>query len=164
MVIFLDIDGVLNSHQHLPSGYCGISAENVRHFNWLLKEAPDAKIVISSAWRYLILRGDMTLKGFEYLLLVHGVQCRDRVIGHTRQDDMPEPCHFDQSSWNAFGLKWRSEQVKAWINEHDVLNYVVLDDLPLAIPNQVQTDGNVGLTADDAHRASILLVQSTEQR
>lgn len=82
-VIFLDIDGVLNDHTQMENHYCGTKYECVQQFNRILDAVPEAKIVISSAWRYMILRGDVTLKGFEMLLLTHGVKCHERVIGHT---------------------------------------------------------------------------------
>lgn len=85
-ILFLDIDGVLNAHRQLPSGYCGIDRAKAEWLNAVLYFVPDAKLVISSAWRYMMLRGDMTLKGFEYLLLVHGVNCRERLHGYTEAD------------------------------------------------------------------------------
>jgi len=72
-VIFLDIDGVLNGHEfceHAKS--CGINPECVCELNRIIA-ATDAKIVLSSAWRYMVHGGALTLKGFEYMLRTHGV-------------------------------------------------------------------------------------------
>lgn len=67
-LLFLDIDGVLNDHTRTPSGYCGIQADKVSHLNFILKEAPEVQIVISSAWRYIMLRGDIiTPKSVAYV-------------------------------------------------------------------------------------------------
>lgn len=48
-VLFLDIDGVLNSHTKLANGYCGIEPKQVEMLNCLLDDIPDLKLVISSA-------------------------------------------------------------------------------------------------------------------
>lgn len=149
-VLFLDIDGVLNSHTKLTSGYCGIDRDKVRTLNWILFEVPKLKIVVSSAWRYMILRGDMTIKGFEYLLLVHGVDCHERLHGHTESDPVIEPCHFDAEAWHVSGLKWRAEQILKYVREHGIERYAVVDDLPLAVPNFVRTDDAIGLSLEDA--------------
>lgn len=71
-ILFLDIDGVLNNHEKLESGYCGISQPQAHHLNLILDTFPDLKLVISSAWRYMTFRGDMTLRGFEMLLQICG--------------------------------------------------------------------------------------------
>jgi hypothetical protein len=45
IVIFLDIDGVLNGHQKHENGYCGIYPECVTRFNRLLDAVPNAMVV-----------------------------------------------------------------------------------------------------------------------
>ncbi len=160
MIVFLDIDGVLNKHEKLASGYCGIAQEQVTNLNKLLDDLPNLKIVISSAWRYLILRGDMTLKGFESLLLVHGIKCYGRVAGHTVADGdiCDEPDHFGIEAWKEVGLKMRATQIKRYLEMNEIISFVVLDDLPLQIHNQIQTDPLVGLTVDDIEEAKRLLL------
>lgn len=113
MIIFLDIDGVLNGHTRFPNGYCGTRWECVEQFNRILAET-GADVVVSSAWRYLVLSGSMTLKGLENLLLSHGVDCLGKVVGVTSSDeDIPD----------------RGLQVRHWMNEHgDGRRCVVLDD------------------------------------
>lgn len=154
-IIFLDIDGVLNDHTKLPSGYCGIQLPQAQRFNRILAAVPEAKIVISSAWRYLILRGDMTIKGFELMLLIHGVLCYGRILGHTAADGeiCDEPDHHDRESWERIGLQMRAGQIARAVEELRPSRYVVLDDLPLDVPNLVRTDGGTGLTEADAARA-----------
>ncbi len=162
MILFLDIDGVLNAHEKLPSGYCGICREQVELLNTMLDELPDLKIVVSSAWRYLILRGDMTIKGFEYLLLVQGVRCGNRVIGHTVADGevCDEPDHFATELWKVIGLKIRALQIAKYIRDNNVKVFAVLDDLPLEVDNLVQTDWQKGITKSDIKQAvKILLSQ-----
>lgn len=156
-VLFLDIDGVLNTHTKLATGYCGIDRERASVLNFVLFEVPDLKIVISSAWRYMILRGDMTLKGFEYLLLVHGVACTDRLHGHTEADPVIEPCHFDAEAWRVGGLLWRADQILKYVQTHRIERYAVVDDLDLRVPNFVRTDDAVGIRPEDAERIIRLL-------
>lgn len=141
-ILFLDIDGVLNTHNRLPSGYCGIDRGHAEILNAILAAVP-CKIVISSAWRYLVLRGDMTLKGFEYLLLVHGICCKDRLHGITAADpeDALEPSHFDADEWHRRGLQWRAKQILEYVCEHKIERWAVVDDLELSIPNFVRVDG-----------------------
>lgn len=70
-VLFLDIDGVLNGHQRHANGYCGIDPGKVEHLNGIVAETR-CRIVLASAWRYMILGGDMTLKGFGHMLATYG--------------------------------------------------------------------------------------------
>lgn len=151
-VIFLDIDGVLNNHTPLENNYCGTRSDCVSNFNRILDALPEAKIVISSAWRYLILRGDVTIKGFEMLLLTHGVKCFGRVIGHTVADGPieDEPNHHDPEAWKVAGLAWRREQIRQWAFQNKVSSYIAIDDLPLDMPEQYFVDGELGLTFEDA--------------
>jgi hypothetical protein len=160
-LVFLDIDGVLNGHEKLDSGYCGINHVIASRFNRILDAVPDAKIVVSSAWRYLTFQGHMTVKGFEFLLLVHGVKCHERVFGVTEPDGdiKDEPDHFDASAWVKAGLRWRVDQIRAFLAGVECSQFVVIDDLPLVIENFVQTDGKVGLTNDDAANAIAILSQ-----
>jgi hypothetical protein len=156
-ILFLDIDGVLNRHCRFPNGYCGIDREQVEVLNEVLYAVPSAKLVISSAWRYEILNGNMTLKGFEYLLLVHGIACRGRLAGHTAIDPCDEPNHYDAEAWRVNGLRWRAEQIREYVEIYGIERYAVVDDLDLQVPNFVRTDGAWGITDDHAERIIALL-------
>jgi hypothetical protein len=147
MIIFLDIDGVLNNHTPMSNGYNGIDKVCVSNFNFLLSKLPSAKIVISSAWRYLIHGGAFTLKGFEYILETHGIECKDRLIGYTDKD--PElPQNHDE--WNQAGLQFRKDQILKWIKDNNYSGpYLVLDDLDIGIG--YRTDGKIGLTCQDVY-------------
>lgn len=62
-VIFLDIDGVLNSHEWDTETMCGqIHKDKVALLNGVLR-VTEAKIVLSSAWRYIVYRGECNLRG-----------------------------------------------------------------------------------------------------
>lgn len=160
--LFLDIDGVLNGHEKLESGYCGIRYECAKRLNRILDAVPDFQIVVSSAWRYMTYRGDMTIAGFEYLLLVHGIKAYQRVHGVTEADPVAaEPCHFDSETWKANGIRWRADQIREYISQHGITCYVVIDDLPLEIERFVRTDGECGLTDDDANKVISFLKEPT---
>lgn len=148
--IFLDIDGVLNDHEETESGYCGIKPACVSELNRILRAASDAHLVISSAWRYLILNGEMTLTGFMWLLLHNGIDCQNRVHGYTRKDVLG----CDQ------GEQERAQQIREYIDAHGIELFVVLDDLDLPIENFIRTNGSVGLTSADAGKAIQILCPS----
>lgn len=137
MILFCDIDGILNGHQAHPNGYCGTYPECVKQFNHILDEFPDLKLVISSAWRYLVHNGCMTLLGFENMLLTHGVKCRGRIVGITRKD-------FEER------IDPRENQIMDWVKIHKPSQWLVIDDLDLRMDNFFWTDGEVGLTEQDA--------------
>jgi hypothetical protein len=140
-ILFLDIDGVLNDHGPMMNLYCGIDKEKVNLLNRVIDET-NCNIVISSAWRYMILGGDMTVRGFEHMLLTHGLKCYRRIIGHTPSDE---------EVWS------RGEQISAWLSVEKYSKYVVVDDLneelgigiSLAGHPIVQTNGKVGLTNEN---------------
>lgn len=154
MILFLDIDGVLNRHEPHSNGFCGIEPENARHLNRILLECPETRIVVSSAWRYYVHNGHMTVRGLEGLLLTHGLDCRGRVLDVTDPDpDTFNPAEheppFDAERWAARGLIWRKAQISNWLLQfHDYKSpFVVLDDLDLDMPELVRTDPRMGLTA-----------------
>ncbi len=153
-VLFLDIDGVLNDHTYREDvDSTTMDPRNVYYLNEILREVPDLKIVVSSAWRYLVHRGAMSLKGFESLLRTHWITCKDRLVGLTRLDATPaEP---------------RGGQILEWIlgSPEPVTAWVVLDDLDLDLgANQwrfVRTNGKKGLRDEDAKRAIQILKGGT---
>lgn len=156
-IIFLDIDGVLNGHAATPSGYCGIDLNRADAFNAIV-DRTGAKIVVTSAWRYLVHSGSMTLKGFEHLLRTHGV--KGEVIGVTGRDAMEQGPDGLVPTPNQRGL-----QVTNWLREFDEpAAYVVIDDMDLGINDSnhpfVQTVGTSGLSGLDADRAVALLLGS----
>ena len=135
-VLFLDIDGVLNGHEfNEASQSCGTRRECVQRLNRVI-EGP-VKIVISSAWRYMVLNGSMTEKGFENLLRTHGVACQGKVLGCTKPDEV---------------ISTREGQILAWVRTHRPLYWAVVDDMTLQLDNFVQTDKRSGLAEADVYR------------
>jgi hypothetical protein len=155
-VIFMDIDGCLNRHGYDPvAESCTIDPECVRNFNRVLDAVPDAMIVLSSAWRYMVLNGAMTLKGFEYLLRTHGVHCAGRLLDITCPDEE---------------IETRGQQIRHWLNEHGGdRHYVVIDDggvmenrwydlgINAAGLPVVWCEGTIGLTEVGAEVATVKL-------
>ena len=133
-IIFLDIDGVLNDHGRVIDYHCGIQFDKVERLN-IITSTIGADLVISTAWRYLILGGAMTVDGFGYLLKTHGVF--GNVIGNTCSDEM---------------ISGRSNQITAYIKRLNT-KYLVIDDLPIIGHPLVQTDGFVGLTDENVEQA-----------
>ena len=156
-LIFLDIDGVLNGHEKFPNGYCGIRFDCAARLNRILEEVPNARLVISSAWRYMVLKSDMTINGFEYLLMACGVDAKGKLHGVTAVDPSQTALkHWEQQD----GLLWRAVQIRDYLSTAPLYNrdhFLVLDDLPIPVPRLIQTDGTKGLTDADAEKAIKLL-------
>lgn len=152
-ILFLDFDGVVNTHNAMGNGYCGIEREKVNLLNRVLDET-DCRIVISSAWRYMVLCGDMTLRGFEHMLLTHGLKCYNKVIGCTPADENVESRGLQISEWINNSLPGILENIG-----QTQFKYVVVDDLDdcngIKISGAghsiVQTDGKVGLTNENCN-------------
>lgn len=150
-VLSLDIDGVLNRHNSHANGYNGIDPINVQWLNYILDELPDVKILIHSAWRYMIIGGRMDLKGFEYMLMTHGVNCEGRLVGHTEPDG--DWAHDATNKSDA--IIERTEQIQRWWDSEDRGGggcLVAVDDLPIRNRLSVQTNGNIGLSFKDAEQ------------
>lgn len=160
-LIFLDIDGVLNSHEWDDAVVCGqIHRDKVARLNRVLSET-DSKIVLSSAWRYIVYRGESTMMGMEWLLRSHGILA-DRLIGVTREDSIVQPPNRkgDLSKW--ITPNERGQQITDYLKTiSNCRKYVVIDDMDLGISECghpfVKTDGSIGLTDADAELAIKLL-------
>lgn len=111
--IFLDIDGVLNSHDDVnASGIYSINQDAMQRLNRIV-EATGAELVISSAWRYMIRGGAMTIAGFRYLLMTHGLKPSVQIHGCTVSDEE---------------IGDRGQQIAEYLQAYGPRPYVVLDD------------------------------------
>ena len=137
-VVFLDVDGVLNSVRD----YYSIDLATDSHFV-LLKELVDrtgAKIVLSSSWRIcLSIRDGLVQRLAEYGLEIY---------------DTTPVLYFE-------GRK-RGDEIRAWLNEHkDVTNFVILDDesnmCEFTKTNLVKTNTNFGLKSIHIEKAVKIL-------
>lgn len=160
-VIFLDIDGVLNTgiyaiHYFDICKHFGLSrngAKDLRHglrdefgshfdnrcvqlLQYIIEET-GAKIVISSTWRG---------SGLQMMQLMwERRKLPGKVIGVT-------PFLNDLD---------RGYEIDEWLKENQVDSYVIIDDdcdiLPQQINNFVQTDGEYGLILKDANKVIDIL-------
>lgn len=155
-ILFLDIDGVLNSAQSNEMYYrqfleapepkrrsllrreefCPIACSNLRR---VLREVPDLKIIISSSWRI-----GRTLAELRTVLEKIGVES-DRIL------DVTPRIHNED----------RGIEIQEWLSRTDsnsllmpvVEQFVIVDDdsdMAHLKPHLVQTDWRLGLTWIDA--------------
>lgn len=166
-ILFLDYDGVLNDHRQLSNGYCQLKEKCVKELCRILDECPDVNIIISSAWRYMMLGDTPALneKGMEYLLCLFGApyySINNRIVGKTISDEemclklglMTDGAELDYEFLKNNGCLLRREQI---LYSAQNSKFVVLDDLNLEMPELIQTDGNVGLTRNLANQVIKLL-------
>lgn len=154
-VLFLDIDGVLNDLEYNERAQSNVILPRcVDLLNEILIET-DAKIVLTSSWRYMVHKEAMTVKGFEYLLQSHGIV--PRLIGITMLDEDTPP-YYDAENW------CRSQQVQIWLNENKELNienFVVMDDFDISFDGLngrfIQTNAETGMTGKDVAAAIKIL-------
>ena len=144
VVVFLDVDGVLNRHGGPFDPDC------IKALNHLLATT-GADVVMSSGWRYQILTGKQTVAEFTAMLEEAGVRGL-RIIGWTPPDEHVQPREFQILKW----LEWRKFSGVS----------IVIDDLPLSLePNEercvVRTDPSVGLTMTQA-KAAIQYTESAQ--
>ena len=175
-LLFLDVDGVLNCHDwDAKAQSCRIRHKCVAQLNRIVR-ATGVKIVLSSAWRYMIHGKAMTLDGFGYMLRTHG-GCGLTPIDCTMPDEHCANCGHRHTKRRDNRLRYddegnpvcvgcgktshRGAQIAAWLNEcrWPVKRYVVIDDCDYGIRDSghplVQTSWNWGLSrrkADEAIR------------
>ncbi len=131
--LFLDVDGCMNEHEGSEDDVkCNtFHRDKVNRLNRILRMT-GAKIVLSSAWRYIILRGEANLAGMDWLLRSHGILC-DRLFGHTREDTLQDRT----KAWDGTGpyvlCNERGQQITDWLRAYEanggvIDSYVVIDD------------------------------------
>ena len=171
-IIFLDIDGVLNSEQHMKTepfrtgssfmSYEGsqIDPELVKNLN-AITDATGANLVISSTWRFKIKEVRMFREFAKY------VGIKAPIIGYTNTvpDDTRRSIQAETGNW--IDRVFRGHEIHAWLidNKHlEIDSYVILDDnsdMEYMTPHLVQTQFECGLTVSDAQRAIAHLCKKT---
>ena len=140
-VIFRDIDGVLAPITRWDR-YGELDPACIQVLNEIVARA-GADVVVSSTWRY-----GKTAPELQKLLEVEGFT----------------GCVLDTTPIGAPGAN-RGEEIAAWLAEHPVAGYVIIDDHadmgPLR-PHLVQTHPARGLQPADAPRAVALLIRSAD--
>ena len=151
-IIFLDFDGVLNTEQYQVqlsvAGQSGkdawgapFSPTAIANLRKIL-DATDARIVISSSWRYV--------HGLGGLRMMWDI----RELPGEIQDTLP--CGTDNLS--------RGEEIACWLSQHNAPSYVIMDDLNDFMPSQydrhVEVNPVTGITEADAQKAIAILKQT----
>ena len=134
-VIFLDIDGVLNTNSDRE-----ISNDKLKLLSELVSKT-GADVVLSSSWRYGWNQPEKNQPGTRFYNLKQLLKDNDIVIKDTIGLDLT-----------------KSIQIKNYLSTNVINNYVVLDDEPIDTTNLVQTDGDVGLTQSDCQKATQFLL------
>lgn len=148
-IIFLDIDGVLNSWATLYK----ITTEKLQLLNDLI-ELTGAKIVISSSWRV----GSKDVNDF----LDKNFSKRTFRLDNSNQELIDNIFYKNTIGLtDTFGPS-RGDEIQRWLNSHeDIESYVILDDdldmLDEQLYNFVQTDTYFGLTDREIHLACLIL-------
>ena len=135
-IIFLDVDGVLNSVQDRFSW----TIESDKHLILLacIVRRTDAKIVVSSSWRNCGLLDTLKKRLNDFSMSV-----------------------FDITGYNKNGI--RGLEIKEWLDNHNnIESFVILDDEVFDIkehfPNNfVQTSMKVGLQKEDVEKCIAIL-------
>ncbi len=114
-VIFLDIDGVLNTNWSISrcGYYLGIDTARIKLLKQIV-EATDAKIVLSSDWRYEFEVGAYKQKTHHCKYLSNKLRKQGLTI-------------YDKTE--NFGHLFRGKEIHDYLIEHpEITGYVVLDD------------------------------------
>jgi hypothetical protein len=157
-ILFLDVDGVLNDHSRHPvNGYCGIIPRCMEELNRVVART-ECRIILVSAWRYMILTGSMTLGGFFNMMRTHGMTATTNPF----IDFAPKDVDVND------GLERGRAARTCLAGYRNVESFCAIDDMELGyaaagIP-LVHTDGSVGLTGADADHAIAILLGRCARR
>ncbi len=161
-IIFLDIDGVLNSnfwndtHQRELSDGTLIDMDKVALLGSLVKRT-GAKVVLHSGWRFWF-DGNFKPLRMEAQKLVDMFQKE----GIELYDVTPDYTTEEIRRTKRFSLV-KAKEILGWLDIHkEVQSWIVIDDLDLhnehVRHHQIKTDQEVGLTRQDVERAAAMLL------
>ena len=161
-VIFLDVDGVLNNKLFLKKRRIilkenkGIYIPRLDDKNFIalktLVERTNAKIILSSYWRYYF---DKNLMPNNNGLHNHGIDLTLKLRKHNLSLK-------DKTSTDLTRFQKRGDIIKEYLHTHeDIDNFVILDDdnimKEFTDTNLVQTKPEYGLTMSDVKKAENIL-------
>lgn len=137
-ILFLDVDGVLNSDRSMT--LLAISKPAVRRLKYIVGET-GCHIVVSSTWRRIA----DARKKLETVLGYHGLKIHS----------------YTTSEYWEIG-QIRGDEIDEWLTRWpEITKYVIVDDNtdfhPHQMPFFVQTNGHVGLTDADSNTIIKLL-------
>lgn len=137
-VVFLDVDGVLNTHS---SGFMKTVTKSKLRLLSEIVDRTGAKLVLSSTWRLDIEFKSNLIRKLAYRKL--------RLYSST------------PANHNYPNEYLRGYQIQEWLEDNKVDRYVILDDVDTMLDHQkqffVMTDPDVGLTKDLANKAVEIL-------
>ena len=134
-VIFLDIDGVLNTNSDRE-----ISDDKLKLLSELVSKT-GADVVLSSSWRNWWNNPKTNIPGS--FITEWKKQFLDNNLSITLTTELECP---------------KNLSIEKFIIQHDVKCFVVIDDEPIDTVNLVQTNGDIGLTQSDCQKAFQLLL------
>jgi hypothetical protein len=145
LVVFLDIDGVLNNEKTLVNNGAidALDPESLKLIEKLVEET-GANIVITSTWRL-----GHSLYWIQHMFRDLGFSYPERIIGAT-MDLAGEP---------------RGKEIKLWLQQVPVDGFVILDDdgdMPGVQEHLVKTSFKTGLTKKHTERAKKMLIEQLE--
>ena len=161
-IIFLDIDGVLNTkewHSRMTKdtpkdeyGYAfdPVTVKNLAH----IIDKTGADIVISSSWKFY---GVAKLRKMWEIRNLPGTILD--ITPNTISDEMLLNANLEEFQLGVC----RGNEIKEWLSrhKHEVSNYVIIDDFDDMLPEQedhaVLTDSLIGITGSDAEKAIMIL-------
>ena len=159
-VIFLDVDGVLNSkfwddeHQREISEGKYVDIEAVKLFSGLVKKT-DAKVILHSGWRFWF-DEEMKPNRSEAEFFADAMKNEGVTISGVTPDLTTEEIRKAKK----FSLV-KADEILQWLKENPTDNWLVIDDLDLhnseIESHQVKTDAEVGLTKEKKEKALSIL-------
>lgn len=163
-VLFLDIDGVLNSnfwndsHQKEISDGILIDEEKIKILAHLIKKA-NAKVILHSGWRTWFGQDLKPLRPESQRL----VEMLNRE-GVSIDGITPDLTTEEIRKTKKFSLV-KADEILLWLEQHnEVIGWVVLDDLDLhnadIEKHQVMPDPTIGLTLKDAEKAEKIILHN----
>ncbi|MBQ8789422.1 MAG: hypothetical protein IJZ58_07925 [Oscillospiraceae bacterium] len=160
-IIFLDVDGVLNSevwnqkHKIETENGFLIDEETIKLLSHFIKTS-GAKIVLHSGWRFWFDKNFSPIRkeseNFKNLLDKNGLSFYDFTPDLTTEEIQKN---------GKFSLS-KPKEILLWLNNHpDISNWVVIDDIVLNDENiqkhQIVPDSKIGLTFTGIEKARKML-------
>ena len=175
-VVFLDFDGVLNSHRFMleerlqgKSGVAGLDPKAVAHVNYICGKT-DAVIVVSSSWRYGHKLGELKdmLRAAGCTAVVRDTTPLPYEIANGRLAtafaDQGLDLLEDEAKRVLIIAKGRGHEIDAWLRTwceiEEIESFVVLDDdsdIAPHVDRHVKTSFSVGLTSEHVPMALEIL-------
>ena len=155
-VIFLDIDGVLNSQRLIEKDENEkIDINAVKLLNNLIDKS--GAVIVLSSGRRLWFDDNMVTDDAEAKYL-YDILCQYGITIYGKTPDFST----DEIRTKRTFKDVKAKEIAAWLEKHcEVDKYVILDDLDLEndqiTANLVQIDGKIGITEEDVNHALDIL-------